>query len=123
MDEQVSLRDVDPICDYQSLRRLESRFERTVEEDIGSVWETMFEMGVLGRSTGPTGGEHHGAAGDSRYCYGQFHFNAEMAFGFATDGEYCFHPVFSRAFGMTRRTQDKRVVYPANIDLDNIYAE
>jgi hypothetical protein len=31
--------------------------------------------------------------------------------------------VFSRAFGMTRRSPDKRVVYPANIDLDNIYAE
>lgn len=116
------LPDTDPICDYQTLRRLESRFERLIEDDVGSVWHTLFEMGVLGRSTSAAGGEHHNPDA-GRYCYGQFHFNAEMGFGFATDGEYCFHPVFSRAFGMTRRKADPRVVYPANIDLDHLYAE
>ena len=31
--------------------------------------------------------------------------------------EYCFHPVFSRAFGMVRPDNEKRVVYPANVDM------
>ena len=118
-----TLPDLDPICDYASLRKIEARFERKIEDDISSVWDTFFEMGVLGRSTGMRGDAHHGPADGSPYCYGQFHFNAEMAFGLATDGEFCFHPVFSRAFGMTRRKPDRRVVYPANIDLDEIYAE
>lgn len=122
-EARKALPDLDPICDYQALRRIESRFERRIEEDVGSVWDTLFEMGVLGRSTGHSGGEHHTHGDGGRYCYGQFHFNAEMAFGFATDGEYCFHPVFSRAFGMTRRRADARVVYPANIDLDNLYGD
>jgi len=122
-EARKALPDLDPICDYQVLRKMESRFARKIEEDVVSVFDTLFEMGVLGRSTGQRGGEHHTSVEETRYCYGQFHFNADMSFGFATDGEYCFHPVFSRAFGMTRRRPDPRVVYPANIDLDDIYAQ
>ena len=99
------------------------RFQRLIEEDVSSVWNTLFEMGVLGRSTGRNGVENHDLESSERYCYGQFHFNIDGAFGLATDGEFCFHPVFSRAFGMIRRTADKRVVYPAHIDLEDLYAE
>jgi hypothetical protein len=117
------LPDLSPICDYASLRKVEGRFQRLIEEDVTSVWNTLFEMGVLGRSTGRNGAEHHEVERSERYCYGQFHFNIDGSFGLATDGEFCFHPVFSRAFGMIRRTADKRVVYPAHIDLEDLYAE
>jgi hypothetical protein len=117
------LPDLDPICDFKTLRRAEGRFERRIEEDIGSVWHTLFEIGVIGRSTDRSGTDSHVQGQSDRYCYGQFHFNTDGAFGFATDGEFCFHPVFSRAFGLIRRSGDKRVVYPAHIDLDHIYEE
>jgi len=117
------LPDLEPICSYQALRQIEGRFARLIEEDVTSVWQTWYEMGVLGRSTGVKGDTHHSSARNASFCYGQFHFNAEMDFGFATDGEYCFHPVFSRAFGMIRRNDNnRRVVYPANINLEEIYA-
>jgi hypothetical protein len=115
------LPDLDPICEFSDLRKAEGRFDRLVEEDVLSVWSSLFEIGILGRSTDRTGTNSHDLAKDERYCYGQFHFNIDGAFGLATDGEYCFHPVFTRAFGMVRRNGDKRVVYPAHIDLDNIY--
>jgi hypothetical protein len=118
------LPDLDPICDYNTLKRAEGRFDRVIEDDVGSVWQALFEMGVIGRSSNHTGTDSHKLSANERYCYGQFHFNIDGAsFGLATDGEYCFHPVFTRKFGMIRRTQDKRVVYPAHIDLANIYAE
>ena len=116
------LPDLEPICDYQSLRKTESRFHRTIEEDVVSVWDTLFEMGVLGRATTKNGDLQVKKDGTARYCYGQFYYNADMGFGLATDSEYCFHPVFTRAFGIARRSSDHRVIYPANIDLENIYA-
>lgn len=117
------LPDISLICDFNSLRRAEKRFDRLIEDDIASVWHVLFEIGILGRSTGKTGSDIHTLIPNDRYCYGQFHFNTDSAFGLATDGEFCFHPVFSRAFGISRRTKDLRVVYPANINLDNIYVE
>lgn len=117
----IILPDLDPICDFKTLQRAEGRFDRLVEEDTGRIWNKLFEIGIIGRSTGAQGTDHHDVSKDDRYCYGEFHFNIEGSFAMATDGEYCFHPVFSRAFGMKRRGQDRRVVYPANIDLKNIY--
>jgi hypothetical protein len=83
----------------------------------------MFEMGILGRSTTKSGDLSTPPMDESRYCYGQFHFNADSGFGLATDGEYCFHPIFARYYGMARRKAEQRVVYPANIDLENIYVD
>lgn len=117
------LPDLDPISSYSQLRKIEDRFNRGIEDDIPSVWDALFEIGVLGRSTGRSGTHHHDIERNDRYCYGQFHFNIDGSFGLATDGEYCFHPVFSREFGMVRRSPDKRVVYPANINLEGIYDE
>jgi hypothetical protein len=111
------LPDLNPISSFSDLAKLERRFKHNIEEDIGSVWGKLFQMGVLGRAVEPVrGGDSHSGQSD-RYRYGQFHFNIDGAFGMATHGEYCFHPVFSRAFGMSRREDDRRVVYPANIDL------
>jgi hypothetical protein len=117
------LPDLDPICPYTTLRKVDNRFHRLIEDDVTSVWNTLFEMGVIGRSTGPDGTNSHEVERSDRYCYGQFHFNIDGAFGLASDGEYCFHPVFSRAFGMVRRSADKRVVYPARISLEGLYAD
>lgn len=117
------LPDLDPVCDYAALRKVESRFDRVVEEDVGSVWHTLFDIGVIGRSVGKAASDTVIGAGDERYCYGQFHYNIAGSFSMPTDGEFCFHPVFSRAFGMLRRNGDKRVVYPAHIDLSDIYAD
>ena len=117
------LPDLEPICDYQSLRKIESRFNRNIEDDVVSIWDTMFEMGILGRSTTKSGDLSNPPMDESRYCYGQFHFNADSGFGLATDGEYCFHPIFARYYGMARRKEEQRVVYPANIDLENIYVD
>jgi hypothetical protein len=117
------LPDLDPICNFHTLNKVNKRFHRLIEEDVTSVWDTLFEMGVIGRSTGHSGNDHHDVVPSDRYCYGQFHFNIDGSFGLATDGEYCFHPVFTRAFGMVRRSADKRVVYPAHIDLQGLYDE
>ena len=117
------LPDLQPICERNALRKIEGRFHRLVEEDVGSIWHTLFEIGILGRSTSGTGSDSHHASRDARYCYGQFHYNIDGAFSLPTDGEFCFHPVFSRAFGIVRRNHDNRVVYPAHIDLENVYAE
>ncbi|MES0490580.1 MAG: hypothetical protein ABUK01_11335 [Leptospirales bacterium] len=117
------LPDLDPINSYNDLKRIKRRFNRVIEDDITSVWETLFEMGVIGRSMNNISTNHDSEIKKQRYCYGQFHYNIEGSFGLATDGEFCFHPVFSRYFGMSRRNGDKRVVYPANIDLGKIYED
>jgi hypothetical protein len=121
---QLILPDLNPICDYNALRKIESRFDRRIEDDVTGVWHKLFEIGILGRSTSRSGWDSHEDMQDDRYCYGQFHFNLDGAFSLPTHGEFCFHPVFSRAFGIVRRdTADRRVVYPAHIDLENIYED
>ena len=54
----------------------------------------------------------------SRYVYGAFHYNSTEVVGFEDGREYCFHPIFSRAFGMKRAPEDRQqAVYPANVGL------
>lgn len=115
------LPELDPIFNYKSLSKIGKRFNRLIEEEISSPWDTLFDMGIIGRSVGKTGSDYHNFLSDERYCYGQFHFNIHGSFSTPSDGEFCFHPVFSRSFGIMRRNGDKRVVYPAHIDMDNIY--
>jgi hypothetical protein len=53
-----------------------------------------------------------------RYCLAHFHYNIEGTFGLSGHDEYCFHPVFSRHFGMARKGDgDQRAVYPANVEI------
>jgi len=118
------LPDLDPICDYNALRKIENRFKGVIEDDIIDVWHTLFEVGILGRSANQSGLDSHENIDDGRYCYGQFHYNIDGAFSLPTHGEFCFHPVFTRAFGIVRKNaKDKRVVYPAQINLEDIYEE
>jgi hypothetical protein len=111
------LPDLSPICSYGELKKVERRFNRIIEDDVGDVWETLFRMGMLGRIVEPVRGESASVGRSDRYRYADFHFNGDGGWGMATDGEYCFHPVFSRRYNMSRPQGDERVVYPANIDL------
>jgi hypothetical protein len=112
------LPDLSPVCSFGAMKKIEKRFERRIEDDIVSLWDTLFQIGVIGRAVAHTPSSGNvGAQKAERYSYGQFHFNIDGAFGMATDSEYCFHPVFSRAFGITRRNGDTRVVYPDNVDM------
>lgn len=123
------LPELNPICSHRDLMVTERRF-RDVEDDITSVWHTLFQMGVLGRveqatyeEEPPVQGEQatHAEGGyarrKTRYGYGHFHYNIDGEFTLISQCEYCFHPVFSRAFGMIRPDNEKRVVYPANVDM------
>jgi len=112
-----TLPELEPICTYSQLQKLERRMSSRIEDDIPSTWEKLFQMGVIGRAERLMSNSAQPAAVGSRYCYGMFHFNSDSALGLASDGEYCFHPVFSRAFGIVRRNNDRRVVYPANVDM------
>lgn len=110
------LPDLSPICSFADLKRVESRFNRRIEDDISDLWRVLFDIGILGRVIPP---RDAGPLPQSpeRYCYGAFHFNSQTDFGMATDSEYCFHPAFTGAFGMHRRDGDLRMVYPAHVEL------
>src|SRR5262249_39965195 len=103
------LPELNPICDYSDLQKLERRFKHLTEDDIGAIWSTLFHIGIVGRVL------RFGEGQASRYCYGEFHFNIDGAFGMPTNCKYCLHPVFSRFYGLVRRDGDERVVYPANV--------
>jgi hypothetical protein len=113
------LPDLEPICSYDQLRSAQSRFKQRVEPDAGNaLWQTLFQMGVLGKVASGDDKTRTEGIKTSRYILANFHFNIDGGFGFSTDGMYCFHPVFSRYFGMARRDlDDKRVVYPAGVDM------
>jgi hypothetical protein len=117
----ANLPELKPICSFSELIKLEKRCRvGTVEDDIGSIWHTLFRMGVIGIADTENSTN---TAHSKRYCYGYFHYNIDGAFALQSKGEYCFHPVFSRAFGIRRekKNPDTRVVYPANINLETIY--
>jgi hypothetical protein len=114
---------LNPICSFSDLSKVERRFPKAIEEeDVYSVWDTLFHIGMIGRVVKPTSNEiiQVGSSDGDRYCYGQFHFNIDGSFGMSTDNDYCFHPIFSMTFGLVRQKDDKRVVYPANVDMITI---
>jgi hypothetical protein len=112
------LPDLSPVCTYNDLRKIERRFSHRIEEDVRSIWRTLFAMGVLGKIVNEGRTETAGAPKDARYCLATFHYNIEGTFGLETQEEYCFHPVFSRHFGISRKnTADRRAIYPANVDM------
>jgi hypothetical protein len=110
------LPDLEPITDYGELKKIGRRFKSVVEDDVGNVWHKLFEMGILGRVV-PQRENCPDFIIRSRYVLGAFHYNIDGSFSLATDGEYCFHPIFSSYFGLARRNpDDRRTVYPANVD-------
>lgn len=107
------LPDLSPVCTLSMLNKVQSRFRRRIEADVTNVWKTMFDMGILGRVVHSV---ETTAEGD-RYHFGQFHYNIDGTFGLANADRYCFHPIFTRHFGITRKNGDKLSVYPANVDM------
>jgi hypothetical protein len=136
-----------PICTLTHLHRASSQFKQRIEEETrDDPWRVLVNMGVLGevkevvarderdqpagelgrragarqsqtRPSQPEGGSRQ-CQTQSRYVYGAFHYNSTAVVGFEARRRYCFHPLFSRAFGMQRAAGDQqRAVYPANIGL------
>ncbi len=115
------LPDLSAVCTFNELRKIERRFSRRVEDDVRNVWRTLFAMGVIGKVV-PASSQSAGSDRlSSRYCLAQFHYNIDGSFGLSADAEYCFHPVFTRHFGIARKNgDDRRAVYPANVELMTI---
>jgi hypothetical protein len=111
------LPDLGPVCTFDDLRKVERRFKNRVEEDVRNVWRALFAMGVLGKVVHASDSAPDYVR-SSRYCLAQFHYNIEGSFGLSDKSEYCFHPVFSRHFGVTRKnSDDRKAVYPSNVDI------
>jgi len=135
-----------PICELPQLHRASSQFKQRIEEEIsGDPWRVLVDMGILGEvkeltescerdkpsveePARRTGARQLRARArepqadlrksQSRYVYGAFHYNSTSVVGFEAGRVYCFHPIFSRAFGMRRPGRDlQQSVYPANIGL------
>lgn len=107
-----------PICTYDELRRVERRFKSRVEDDVLDIWRTLFEMGVIGKVTRFIQKDIPDYVRSTRYCLAQFHYNIDGSFGLSDNTEYCFHPVFSKYFGMNRKDKnDRKTVYPDNVDI------
>jgi len=109
------LPELHPISQYSELTRIENRFKFRIEEDIHSVWHTLYNIGALGRVIGSDAG---GPGRDSRYCLAEFHFNSNGTFGFSRGEIYCFHPVFTQSLRIPRKTgSDMRAIYPSNVEI------
>lgn len=111
------LPEVEPICRFKSLKGVEERFKLRIDEEVFSVSQTLFQMGVLGKVV-PNAGQRPAYIKTSRYALAEFCFNSySSSLSCQQDDEVCFHPVFSRTFGMKRSDPDeKRVIYPAGVD-------
>jgi hypothetical protein len=135
-----------PICTLTHLHRVSSQFKQRIEEEIcDDPWHVLVNMGVLGevkevveldeqdRTPGELGRRTGARESQTRlsqpegrsrqiqvqrFVYGAFHYNSTAVVGFEARRKYCFHPLFSRAFGMQRTAGDQqRTVYPTNIGL------
>jgi hypothetical protein len=103
--------DLPPIFSYGDFHKNSRRFARQLDLDPYNILTILFQIGIVGRIHGESGGGHPERSG---YAYGHFYFTTEDHGAFPTSGLYCLHPIFSRYFGSTRdASEDKRVVYPA----------
>jgi hypothetical protein len=109
------LPELHPINQYHDLTRIENRFKSRMEDDIHSVWHTLYNIGALGRVIAR---DSLPSTRESRYCLGEFHFNSGGTFGFSRGETYCFHPVFTQSFRITRAPgSDMRAIYPSNVEI------
>lgn len=110
------LPEVPAICNGKTLDKVERRFKGRVESDVSNVWRTLYHMGILGYED--NSGNHH-AETSERYVYARFAYNSRSPIPLANDRIYCFHPLFSKRFGMRKSgAYAFKVVYPAGIELD-----
>ena len=108
------LPELPPICEKSDLDRLGSRFKGRIEEDVFDVWETLYDIGILGYvDEDPTVAD----IDYNRYVYGYFKFTSTSPIAFRNDCQYCIHPLFSRLWSLKRPAGSAlKFVYPANIE-------
>lgn len=106
--------DVGPIATYQEINKVLGRLKGLTEVEPHQMWNILYEIGMLGRMEERS---EDGTDASSRYRYARFHFVEGGQIGAATDALYCFHPTFSRYYGLIRRGEHKvAIVYPSGVE-------
>ena len=101
--------DLGPIATYQEVNKVLGRLKGLTEVEPHQMWNILYEIGILGRI--------EGGIGTGRYSYARFHFVEGGQIGAATDALYCFHPTFSRYYGLIRKGAHKDdIVYPDGVE-------
>ncbi|MEM9014971.1 MAG: hypothetical protein AAGB02_07670 [Pseudomonadota bacterium] len=111
---QAVMPELPPICEKRDLDKVGSRFKGRIEEDVFDVWNTLFEIGILGYvENNPT----PSFVDDDRYVYAFFKYNSSSPIAFRNECQYCVHPLFSRYWSLNRPAGSSlQFVYPANIE-------
>jgi hypothetical protein len=106
------LTELSPMCTKSDFDRIESQFKGLIEEDITSPWQTLYDMGIIGQAVR----QGDKFAETERYQFVNFNFNSTEPFNLSSRDMYCFHPLFSRKWGINKnRTVNMKMVYPANV--------
>lgn len=108
------LPELPPICTLGDLDIIKARFKGHIsEENRINLHNILFDMGIIGWIDDNT----KETAESDRYVYAFFQYNSVRNISFNNSTRYCVHPQFSKRFGMSRaRCEEKRCVYPANIE-------
>lgn len=105
---------VPAIAEMSDLDAAAHKFKRRMDDDILDVWQTLYDMGVLGYIDEVAVGNK---IDSDRYVYGAFKYNSPSPIAFGNNQRYCFHPLFSRLWSMQRRPgEENRCVYPAQLE-------
>jgi hypothetical protein len=97
-----------PVFTFGDLHRRINRFKDKLQLEHYQIMELLFNVGVIGKLRPETSG---------LYSNADFYFNRNTPPNFASEEEFCFHPIFSRHFGACdRRDGDERLIYPNGID-------
>lgn len=108
------LSNMPPICDASHLRKFGSRFKGRIEPDIDDVWETLYEMGVIGIIDPQN---YKLTPNEAMYVRANFIFNSEEQFSLNDARKYCLHPIFSKFFGTNRELGECQIaVYPDRVE-------
>jgi hypothetical protein len=106
------LPNMSPICSNSDLDKVASQFKGRVEDDVSDPWRTLYEIGILGEAQRENGK----CVETERYIYAHFKFNSVQQINFSNTGTYCFHPLFSKKWGMMHnRRNGMKLVYPAAV--------
>jgi hypothetical protein len=107
--------DIPPIAKYQDVQKALARLKGVVEVEPHESWGLLYEIGMLGRIEDLEESDLGGRM--SRYRYARYHFVEGGQIGAATDALYCFHPTFSKYYGLIRAGEHRNtIVYPSGIE-------
>ena len=108
--------DLPPIFSYGDLRRVVRRVCKSFDLDSDQFIALLFRVGVIGKLCPD---DSDGVFDRGLYTYAEYFFNARSMAAFPTEGQYCFHPLFSKYFSAaSRRNGDTRVIYPHRVAID-----